>query len=113
MIENYKRYMNKDTVSKTALMALSDKIKQWRRDGVQVFVMRAPTSKRMIAFETERTGYSDDDFKRLFEKAGAHWISTGRDADYQTYDGDHLTYDEAERFSYKLAAKVKQLLAKD
>lgn len=83
------------------VLALSSWIKEQVQSGVRVICFRPPTTEEMGKLENSEGDFHEQGIRESMITAGALWFDDTR-ADYESYDGSHLTPESARRFSRNL-----------
>jgi hypothetical protein len=83
------------------VLALSSWIKEQVKSGVRVICFRPPTTEAMDKLENSEGDFHEQGIRESMIAAGALWFEDTR-ADYESYDGSHLTFESARRFSRNL-----------
>ena len=104
-LKNYARLMADSKVRPELVAGLLARTRAWTAAGIGVYGLRVPTTEAMIRLENDLSGFDEARFVRDFQAAGGVWIPTGQ-ADYATYDGSHLCWQDAARFSRDLAGRI-------
>jgi hypothetical protein len=101
----YRRAFPGNEVDPETIEELVAWVAERRREGIEVYAFRPPTTPTMVALEAELSGFDETDFVRRFEAAGGRWLAF--DSIYPTYDGSHLREDGARAFSADLAEALR------
>jgi hypothetical protein len=104
----YRGRFDNNIVSPFLTQQLFDYIQRWRRQGIEVFGARLPTSAAMLHLENQQSGFNQDVFVCGFEKAGGTWLQFNLTG-YHSYDGSHLREDAARQLSVKMAREIEQV----
>lgn len=89
-----------------------DKVREWSLRGVKVFAFRPPAALPIVSLEDSAGKYNEQLIAEKIVSAGGYWIDVNP-ASYKTYDGSHLSAEEARKFSVHIAAKIKAVLSDD
>lgn len=95
-------------VSQDVLDKVYDQVKEWKKQGIQVFAFRMPTTQAMEKLEDSISGYKENEIKMNFEKAGGEWINIDDRYGYESYDGSHLERKSAIRFSDYIGNEIQK-----
>ncbi len=91
---------------------MCDKIRIWTSKGVKVFAFRPPAALPIVSLEDSVGEYKEQLIEEKIESAGGYWINVDP-AMYKTYDGSHLSKEEACKLSRYIAVKIKTILNSD
>ena len=109
-IEEYKRNFSNHKLSQERMSYLSKTIEFLRKHG-DVFLIRIPTSKAMVALEEELFPMYDSVIQTFAKKQDIRYMDfSGESEHYRTFDGNHLIPEDALVFSQQLC---DSLLNKD
>ncbi|MBI2945382.1 MAG: hypothetical protein HYY25_14405 [Candidatus Wallbacteria bacterium] len=92
-------------VSPHVIQKLMEMVRGIRDRGVAVYGFEPPTSDEVGRLENLHSKFEEKAFATAFEAAGATWLPF-RDADFETWDGHHLSQESALRFSRALAERI-------
>ncbi|RIV72570.1 hypothetical protein [Flagellimonas aequoris] len=95
-------------VSQDVLDKVYDQVKEWKKQGIQVFAFRMPTTQAMERLEDSISGYKENEIRMNFEKAGGEWINIDDRYGYESYDGSHLERKSAIRFSDYIGNEIQK-----
>lgn len=73
--------------------------------GIDVYLLRLPTTSEMLQLENEQSGFDETFFRREIESSGGIWLDLPP-ADYNCYDGSHLHEASAKEYSIRLAKQI-------
>jgi len=104
-LENYRKEFMDNKVTDQSVSNLLTRVKSWNEKGIKVYAFRPPTTRAMVILEDKLSGFDTDKFSERFELNGGIWLSFDY-ADFVSYDGSHLHYDEAKRLSRLLKEKI-------
>jgi len=91
---------------------ICDKIRIWKSKGVKVFAFRPPAALPIVTLEDSVGEYNEQLIEEKIVSAGGYWIDVDP-AMYKTYDGSHLSKEEACKLSRYIAVKIKTILNSD
>lgn len=89
---------------------LIKKIAEWTKKGFKVFAFRPPAVKHFEEVEDKLSGISQNALIAQMEAAGGIWIEIPNRYSYETYDGNHLEKESAQRLSAFLGQSIKNTL---
>ncbi len=89
--------------------AMVAQIAAWTKSGVKVLAFRPPVPRDVWELEDRGLKFDTAEIIKKIEAAGGIWINTEPGA-WATYDGSHLTKQEALRFSDYLGQEIKSRL---
>lgn len=104
----YTAIFKNNQVEEATVAIFLDYIAQFSARGIQVFGMRMPIDRQLREVEGRASGLDWVHFLKRFNDSGGIWLGQFDDEEYQTYDGSHLTGDEARRFSRTLAQELRR-----
>jgi len=84
------------------------RVRQWSRAGVAVYGFTAPTSPEMQTLQNEKFPFDQKQFVTDFKGAGGIWIPVDP-ANYDTFDGSHVTSDAARNLSKDIANAILEI----
>ncbi|GMU55451.1 MAG: hypothetical protein AMXMBFR33_45970 [Candidatus Xenobia bacterium] len=99
-LSEYRARLETTELRPESLQELSSAIQAWTARGVRVVGFRPPTTTAMVELEEQLLPYPP--VPQLFQSAGGQWLEIPPAA-YPTYDGSHLRFDGAARFSQDFA----------
>jgi hypothetical protein len=82
-------------------------VSRMKKEGVEVYGFRPPSSKGMEKLEDKMSGFNENEFKVLFGRSGGVWIDIPGKFSFNSYDGSHLHYQSAKELSFILGKKIK------
>lgn len=106
-LPSYLRVFDNNTVKREDIAICLKKVNEWKEEGIQIFGFRPPTTKAMESIEDSLSNLNFPDFKLEFEKHGGIWMEFP-DENFRSYDGSHLHYESAIRFSKLIGERIKQ-----
>lgn len=109
-LKSYVKNFRDNKIDPEVFEQVLSQVRKWIDQDIQVFAVRMPTTKAMEILENELSGYSEEELKNAFEKAGGHWISYENKYGYSSYDGSHLDGEAAKEFSLFLGRELSQFL---
>jgi hypothetical protein len=107
--KSYVSFFKNKQIDPDKLSMIVDATREWRQKGINVFAVRIPNAPKLMKIENKHSGFHEARFRKEFEKAGGIWIETDS-APYHSYDGWHLRYDAAVKFSQFLGKALKREL---
>lgn len=102
----YKKNFLHNTVNPKVIDTLQSQIQKWTKAGITVFAYRPPTTREMEVLENIEGGFDEALTRKKIETAGAVWLDIPDRFGYQSYDGSHLSAEEANRFSLELGKVI-------
>ena len=108
-LPSYRDLFLKQKVSEELVEKLAKQVHAWSIQGNRVFVFRSPSSPSMEQLEDAMSGYNEEFIKNKIQLSGGIWLDFNS-KDYHSYDGSHLHYQSALKFSHDLAQKIKENL---
>ncbi|MBU1277100.1 MAG: hypothetical protein KJ720_17130 [Proteobacteria bacterium] len=81
-------------------------VADFRQEGISVYGYRPPSNRHIRYVEDQFSGLDFHDFARRFNGAGGSWLKVNEQA-YATYDGIHMDYRTAIRFSRHLGEVLR------
>ena len=109
-LKSYAKNFENNRIDNDVVQQVLSQVKGWTGQGIQVFAVRMPTTKEMEILENELSGYSEEELKKEFEKAGGYWIDYENRYRYTSYDGSHLDAEAAKYFSAYLGTELSKWL---
>lgn len=91
-----------NTVDPAAVARLAARIQRWRAQGWIVLAFEPPTSPATARLTHELSGWTAHDVPARLRAADATWVDIAP-ADYESYDGSHLTAESARLLSRRIA----------
>jgi hypothetical protein len=105
-LPGYVKDFTDNTVSQQAIDTLINRVRLWRRAGIEVYGFRPPTTIDMVKLEKDLSGFDEIAFVEKFQNAGGSWIDLSV-TDYESYDGSHLTKRSAIEVSEKIGEYIR------
>lgn len=93
-IKDYTNYK----VDSVLINKLTNQVKQWNSEGINVFAFRPPIPYSMKMLEDTMGLYNESFIKEQITRAGGIWLNIDT-AEYNTYDGSHLDPESATKLS--------------
>lgn len=109
-LKSYKKNFKDNKVSQKVLQEIYTRVAEWRRDGINVFAFRCPSTQGMVLLENKVSGFNESEIKKNLIASGAKWIGINRMNKYSSYDGSHLQEESAIRFSKYLGQVMRKNL---
>lgn len=106
-LSRYRVKFDGNRVDRALTQVLFGAVERWSGQGIVVLGFEPPISSGLLAVELELSGFDRPWFVAEFERRGGSWLSD-LGSSYQTYDGEHLTSESAERLSVRLAKAVAE-----
>lgn len=98
-----------NTVDKNAEEEYLKWVKDMSAEGIKIVGFRPPSTLAMEQLEDSLSGFNYSKFIEGFEKNGGVWLEFSR-SDYVSYDGSHLHYKSANKFTKYLAQEIEKYL---
>ena len=76
-------------------------------EGIKIVGFRPPSTLAMEQLEDSLSGFDYSKFINEFKQMGGIWLTFSLQ-DYKSYDGSHLHYESANKFTKNLAQKIKK-----
>ena len=86
-----------------------DWVKEMSSNDLTIVGFRPPSTLAMEQLEDSLSGLNYSNFIEGFEQNGGVWLKFSRN-DYSSYDGSHLHYKSANKFTKNLAQKIERYL---
>lgn len=106
--ESYKKTFSKYKVSDVAVSSFLQSIAMLQGSGIKIVAFRPPSSTILRKLENQISGFDEAYMKTSLENLGVHWWHF-EDDNYHAYDGSHLHYDSAKKFSQQLGERLSEL----
>lgn len=107
-MHGYRNHFRRTQVSPANVEATFAFIQRMEAKGISVYGFRPSSSRQMEALEDEFSGFNEAEFIDGFEAAGGTWLHLDDRFAYYSYDGSHLHYNAAKRYSRDLAAVLSE-----
>ncbi|MBU0753731.1 MAG: hypothetical protein KJ645_01235, partial [Planctomycetes bacterium] len=101
-------YFIDNRVSPQAIERVLRFTREWTKRGIRVYGLRPPVHEAAYEAENECSGLDMDKFVLDFNESGGIWLHTDQTG-YHTYDGSHLSMEDAERFSTDLGRMIRDI----
>jgi hypothetical protein len=111
--ETRKRLPEISPVDPETLERLTERIRKWRHQGIEVLGFRPPTTRETDLFEDEIFRFDEREVAESVRSAGGCWVVLSEKEGFFSYDGSHLNPDSARRLSRSLAVSLKQCLERN
>ena len=104
-LKTYATIFSSNQVSPKLVDGLIQQVREWTRQGIQVYGFRPPSCPEMAALENEKSGFSEPVLVKRFQEAGGIWLPFTES--YHSYDGCHLHARDARKLSREMAMMIK------
>ena len=105
-LRQYRKVLSQYQVDEAVVSDVTESVRRWSARGIRVYGFRPPTCREMVEVETQLSGFDQEGFVEIFERAGGEWIVVDQSG-YRSYDGSHLQRDAAEQLSRDLAEAIR------
>lgn len=109
-LPKYRKYYEpeEEIVSPGVVNVLLQKIEELVSQDIHVIAFRPPTTLQMEALEDSLLSFNEELFKQEIVAAGGIWLDFDSE-DFNSYDGSHLHYLSAEKFSTQLGEVIQEI----
>lgn len=87
---------------------LLGRVRDWTTQNIEVYAFRPPRSERCNKLIQELSQFNQQGFIDRFTAAGGYWIEIDS-SNYHTYDGMHLSREQAHKLSAEVARSIEQI----
>lgn len=108
-LKSYLKVFNGNKVDEKAIQNFLQWTKNQHHAGHTIVAYRPPSSREIESIEDSLSGLNFESFAAQFEQSGGIWLNFSSDG-YRSYDGSHLHYQSAIKFTENLADSIKQRL---
>ena len=98
-----------NTADKNAEKEYLKWVKDISAEGIKIVGFRPPSTLAMEELEDSLSGFNYSNFINEFEQMGGIWLTFSL-KDYKSYDGSHLHYESANKFTENLAQKIEKYI---
>ena len=109
-INFYRRKFENEQISEDVLGFLCERISKWNNEGIRVFCIRLPASREIEKIENIQSGFVEGVVATSVVDAGGNWLFLDGRQSYHTYDGSHLSREDAIRLSRYLGSIINEHL---
>ncbi|BEQ15362.1 hypothetical protein [Desulfoferula mesophila] len=103
----YEQVYKRQAIDLDMVEEFLDSVQSLQRRGISVFGFRPPGEASMRRVEDLRSGVDFAELARRFDSAGGTWLAVD-ETRFPTYDGVHMGYKSARRFSRHLARLIAE-----
>jgi len=108
-LKSYRKTFVDNTCDTKAVQNYYDWVKKMSSNDLTIVGFRPPSTLAMEHLEDSLSGFNYSSFIEGFENNGGVWLEFSR-SDYVSYDGSHLHYKSANRFTKHLAQEIEKYL---
>jgi len=108
-LKSYRKTFVDNTCDTKAVQNYYDWVKKMSSNDLTIVGFRPPSTLAMEHLEDSLSGFNYSSFIEGFENNGGVWLEFSR-SDYVSYDGSHLHYESANKFSKNLGLKIEKYL---
>ena len=105
----YRKNFVDNTSDDTAVEEYLNWVKKMSDKDVEIIGFRPPSTLAMEQLEDSLSGFNYSSFISKFKQNGGVWLTFSL-KDYVSYDGSHLHYESANKFSKNLGLKIEKYL---
>jgi hypothetical protein len=105
----YRKNFIDNTCNNNAVEEYMSWVKEMSHNNVAIIGFRPPSTLAMEQLEDSLSGFNYSSFIEGFEQNGGVWLKFSLN-DYSSYDGSHLHYKSANKFTKNLATKIERYL---
>jgi len=105
----YRKNFVDNTSDDTAVEEYLNWVKKMSDKDVEIIGFRPPSTLAMEQLEDSLSGFNYSSFISEFKQNGGVWLTFSL-KDYVSYDGSHLHYESANKFSKNLGLKIEKYL---
>tara|TARA_B110000285_G_scaffold185507_1_gene210473 strand:- start:165 stop:1073 length:909 start_codon:yes stop_codon:yes gene_type:complete len=105
----YRKNFIDNTCNNNAVEEYIGWVEEMSHNNVTVIGFRPPSTLGMEQLEDSLSGLNYSSFRERFEQNGGIWLEFPLN-DYSSYDGSHLHYKSANKFTKNLAQKIERYL---
>jgi len=108
-LKSYRKTFVGNTCDTKAVQNYYDWVKEMSSNDLTIVGFRPPSTLAMEQLEDSLSGLNYSSFIEGFEQNGGVWLKFSLN-DYSSYDGSHLHYKSANKFTKNLAQKIEKYL---
>jgi len=108
-LKAYRKNFVDNTCDTKAVENYYDWVKEMSSNDITIVGFRPPTTLAMEQLEDSLSGFNYSSFIEGFEQNGGVWLKFSLN-DYSSYDGSHLHYKSANKFTKNLAQEIEKYL---
>jgi len=106
---SYRKSFINNTCNDNAVADYFEWVKKMSENNITIVGFRPPTTLAMSQLEDSLSDFEYGSFISEFENNGGVWLTFSL-KEYESYDGSHLHYESANKFTKNLAQKIEKYL---